>query len=49
MKKKLTIYVDEEIIKAMKIKVLEEGIESLSQFTEELYREVLSAPKSNQD
>lgn len=43
-KKKLTIYINEEVLKKMKIEAIERGM-SLSVLTETLYRQELEANK----
>lgn len=43
-KKKLTIYIDEEILKKMKILAIEKDI-SLSELTNDLYKKCLNASK----
>lgn len=40
-KKKLTLYLNEDVIKAIKVIAIQEDI-SLSQLTEKLYKEVLN-------
>lgn len=42
-KKKLTIYINEEVLKKMKIEAIERGM-SLSVLTEMLYRQELEKP-----